>query len=75
MNPLNVFNATENYDLEGFHNIIVNVFKVILEYAPMLPPHTLFQLQPKILLKVDELVQPQVGITVIFKPIFLIPSP
>ena len=74
MHLLDVFRITENYDTEGLHNIIVNVFEVVLEYSTALPPHALSQLEPNILLRVDTLVQSQIGIPVVVKPIFLIPS-
>ena len=75
MHLLNAFSVTENYDTEGFHNIIANVFEVVLEYATVLPTHALYQLKPNILLGVDIIVQYQVGILVVVKSIFLIPSP
>ena len=65
----------ENFGSKGFHNIIVNVFDVILEYTQALLTHALYQLEPKPLLEVDVLVHDQGSITVNVKPILLIPSP
>ena len=75
MHILDAFIVTDNYDSEGFHNIIVNLFDVILKFATMLPPHALSQLEPNILLVVDALVQSNVVITFVVKPIFLSLSP
>ena len=65
----------KNYDSEGFNNIIVNVFNLIMEYTLMLFPHAISQLKPKLLLELNVLVHTQVSIPVIFKPILFIPSP
>ena len=64
-----------NSDTEGFHNIIANIFEVVLEYATMLPLHAIYQLKPNILIEVEALVQSQVCIPVVVNPVFLIPSP
>ena len=61
--------------MEGFHNIITNVFEVVLQYFMIIPPYALSQLESKLLIKVDALVHYQVGIPVIIKSITLIPSP
>ena len=74
MHILYAFSVIDNYDLEGFHNIIVNVFDVILEYNKMIPLHVIYQIEPKLLLKVYARFQYQVGLPVIINPIFLIPS-
>ena len=74
MHLLDVFRITDSYDTEGLHNIIVNVFEVVLEYSTALPPHALSQLEPNILLKVDALFHSEVGIPVVSKSITLIPS-
>ena len=37
---------------EGLHNIIVDVFDVVLKYGNLLPPYTLSQLKPSLFLKV-----------------------
>ena len=72
---LNEFSVTENSDTEWFHNIIVNLFLVVREYTVVLPPNSLSQLKPNILLKLDSLFQSWVGILVVVKPVTLIPSP
>ena len=55
MHLLKAFSIAENSNSEGFHNIIVNVFDVILEYALILPLYALSQLKPNLLIKVDAL--------------------
>ena len=68
---MDVISVQENYKPKRFHNIIVNVFDLILYYTLILLPRALFQLEPKLLLGVDALVQSQVGIPVIVKTILL----
>ena len=41
-----MLNEMEYYDPERLHNIIVDVFHMVLEGAPMFPPHDISQLQP-----------------------------
>ena len=53
MNLTDVLSVLESYDSEGFHNIIVNIFDVILEDATMFLPHNLPQIEPNIFLRVD----------------------
>ena len=59
----------ENYNYEGFQNIIVNIFDVILEYTPMFLPRALPQLETNIFFKVDALIRAQVSISVCATPI------
>ena len=65
----------ENSDTEGFHNIIANLFEVVLEFATIIPPHEIYQLEPNLLLEVNALVQSHLVIPVVVKPVSLIPSP
>ena len=57
----------------GFTISFANVFEVVLEYATVLPPHAISQIEPNIPLEVYALAQYQVGIPVVIKPLFLIP--
>ena len=41
----------ENYDSEGFHNIIVNIHYMVLEDAPTFLPHALPQLKQNLFIK------------------------
>ena len=75
MNFLDALSVTDNFKLEGFHNIIVNLFDVIQEYTPMILSHAISQIEPKILLEVDAIFHNQVSIHVIANTICLIPSP
>ena len=43
----------ENFDFEGFHNIIANILHVILVDTPMIPTHEMHQLEPSLPLEVD----------------------
>ena len=36
---------SENFDFEGFHNIILNILHMVLVDTPMLPPHEIPQLK------------------------------
>ena len=69
-----MLSVPDNSDSEWFHNIIANLFGMILVYTPMYLPHALSQIKPKILIEVDALVQYQVGISAVIKPIFPSPS-
>ena len=51
-----------------------NVFWVVLEYDTMLPPHALSQIETNLIIELDALVQSEVGIPIIVKPVFLSPS-
>ena len=39
-----MFRILDNAFPEGLHNIIVDIFNVVLKYVPVLPPHALFRL-------------------------------
>ena len=57
-----VLGILEDSDSEGFQNVTVNIFDMVLEGAPMFLPHALPQLEPNIFLKVDSHVRTQVHI-------------
>ena len=40
------FGIAENFDFEGFHNIIAYILQVVLVDNPMLPQHEIPQLEP-----------------------------
>ena len=61
---MDALSVMDNSEMEGFHNITVNLFDVILEYSPMLTPHAVSQVKPNLLLKVNALVQSQIFIPV-----------
>ena len=67
--------VADNSDTEGFYNIIANIFQVVLVEAPVITPHALPQLEPKLLLEVDKFIKSQVSIPVISNTVFLFPSP
>ena len=69
------FSLTDKSDTEWLHNIIANIFQVVQYYAAVVPPHTLYQLGPNLLLKVGALVQTQVGFPIIDHTVTLSPSP
>ena len=50
---MDALGVLEDYDSEGFHNVIVNIVDMVLEGAMMFLPHDLTQLKPNIFLKVD----------------------
>ena len=50
----------EDSDSEGFHNVIVNIFYMVLEDAPMYLPHALTQLEPNLFNIVEATVLTQV---------------
>ena len=70
----NALGVVDNYDTKWFQNIIVNVFRVVLVDALVIPPHALCQLEPNILLEVDAFIKPQVGTPVISNTVFIFPS-
>ena len=74
MHILNALSVMDSCEMEWFHNIIANVFGMILVYTSMYLPHALSQIKPKILIEVNALVQYQVGISAVIKPIFPSPS-
>ena len=71
----NALGVAESSDIECFHNIISNVFQVVLVYALVIPRHALPQLKPKLLLEVYTFSKSQVGIPVISSTVFICPSP
>ena len=56
MHLLNTLSVVENSDTKWLHNVITNIFEVVLKDALVLPPHNLSQIEPNIFLKVDALV-------------------
>ena len=38
--------VVEDFEFEGFHNVIANILHVVLVYTLILPPHALPQLEP-----------------------------
>ena len=75
MHLLNALGLADNSDTEWLHNVIANIFDLVLKDVPVLHPLSLYQLEPNILLVVDALVQSNVVITFVVKPIFLSLSP
>ena len=72
---MNAIGVAENSETEWLHNSISNIFYVVLEYAMVIPLHTLSLLKTKLFLKVDALVKTQVGIPIIGKRVTLSPIP
>ena len=52
MNFTDALGVLEDYDSEGFHNVIENMFDMVLEDTMMFLPHPLTQLEPNLFLKV-----------------------
>ena len=75
MHISNVIGVAENFDAEGFHNIIVNILQMFLVDAPVLSSHSFTQLEPYLPLKVNTLIHIQVGMSVIPRCVRLGPSP
>ena len=65
----------EDYDTEGFHNIIANIPQVFLVYSPVIPPHAFFQLEPNTPLEVDASINYKAIMTIISNTFFLRPIP
>ena len=63
MHLVNALIVVDNADPEWYHKFIVNIFDMVLEGAPMLPPHALFQLEPNIFLEVATLIPSQMHIS------------
>ena len=51
MHLTDVLCVLDNYDPERFHNVIANIFDVVLVGAMMLPPHALPQLEQNMFIK------------------------
>ena len=60
MHLLDALIILENEDPERFHNVIVNIFDIVLKGAPMIPPHDLAQIELNIFLKVAAHIRSQV---------------
>ena len=52
MHIMDVLSVMEYYNPEMLHNIIANIFYMVLQGALMLPPHNLTQLEPQLFIKV-----------------------
>ena len=46
MHLADALSVLENYEPERLHNIIADIFHMVLEGALMFPPHALFQIEP-----------------------------
>ena len=46
MHLMHALGIAENFEFEGFHNMIANILHVVLVDTPMLPTHALTQLKP-----------------------------
>ena len=57
MHLADVLSVLKDSNPEWLHNTIVDVFHMILEGAPIFPPHDIFQLGPQLLLKVGAVLQ------------------
>ena len=49
---MDTLGVLEDDDSEGFQNFIVNIFDMVLEYAPMFLPHAITQLEPNIFIEI-----------------------
>ena len=59
MHLIDALGVLENSNSEEFHNIIVNIFDLILEYTSVFLPHALTQLEPNLFLKAMHLSAPR----------------
>ena len=76
MHIKDVLRVMENAYPEGIHNIIVHIFDVVLKDRPVLPPYTLSQLKPQILIKVGATIHStDGGVPVCVTYVYLRPSP
>ena len=46
MHLMHAIGTAENFDFEGFHDIIADILHVVLVDTPMLPSHALPQIEP-----------------------------
>ena len=53
----NTLGVVDNSNSEWFHNIIADVFQVVLVDALVIAPHALPQLKPKLLIEVDAFIK------------------
>ena len=75
MHLSNNLGVADNFDAEGLHNIIANVFHVVLLDATVLSPHTFTQIKPYLPLKFDTLIHSKVRMSIILGDIRLGPIP
>ena len=55
MHILHALGVAEDFNFEGFHNIIANILHMVLVDASVFSPHALSQIEPQLPLKVDTL--------------------
>ena len=60
MHLTDALGTLDNYNSEGFHNVIVNIFDMVLEDSPMLFPHAITKLKTNLSLKSEASVPYQV---------------
>ena len=65
----------EDSDPEWLHNIIVCVFDMVLEGAPVIPSHVLSRLEPQLLLMVGTMLRSSEHIYQYVDSVHLGPSP
>ena len=75
MHILHAFGIADNSGTEWLHSVILNIVEVFLKDSPVLPPHSLSEIEPNLLLRVDVLFQSQICIPVVSKSIFFCPIP
>ena len=66
--------VAENFDFEGFHNIIANIFHVVLVDTPIIPRHSPTQIEPEIFIEVYTLIHHDIIMSIIPRGICLRPS-
>ena len=66
---MDALGVQENFGSEAFHNIIVNIFDVILEDSPIFLLYDIPQLEPNHFLKVNSPVRAQLSSPVCVKTI------
>ena len=71
----NALGLADNSEKEFLHNIIMNVFQVVLVDALMISPHALPQLEPNLLLEVDAFIKSQLGTPFISNTVTICPGP
>ena len=75
MHLLGAISIVDNYDMEWIHNVIANIFEMVLKGDLVFPPHRIYQLRPKIFIKFNKLFYSKVFIPVIANTKTLILSP
>ena len=75
MHISNALGVAENPDVEGIHNIIVNVLQVVLVDDLVISPYEFCQFEPKFPLEIDTLINYQVCMPVISRSVRIFPIP